>query len=47
VLIHGNGNEPVGVSDFIRLLKNEKNAVLEKQWLLYDLSNSIGSEFKN
>lgn len=47
VLIHGNGNEPVGVNDFIRLLQNEKNAVLEKQWLLYDLRSSIGSEFKN
>lgn len=47
VLIHGNGNEPIGITDFIRLLKTEKNAVLEKQWLLYDLRYSIGSEFKN
>ncbi|MDR0803020.1 polysaccharide deacetylase [Fluviicola sp.] len=46
VLIHGNGNEPVGVQDFIRLLQTEKEQVLDKQWLLYDLSESIGDEFE-
>jgi hypothetical protein len=47
VLIHGNGNEPTGVADFIKLLKSEKNEVLQKQWLLYDLRESIDDEFKN
>lgn len=46
VLIHGNGNEPVGIQDFIRLLKTEKQAVMNKQWLLYDLRESIKDEFK-
>lgn len=46
VLIHGNGNEPVGVNDFIKLLQSEKQKVLDKQWLLYDLKESISEEFK-
>lgn len=46
VLIHGNGNEPVGVTDFIHLLQTEKEQVLDKQWLLYDLHESIGEEFE-
>lgn len=46
VLIHGNGNEPVGVSDFLKLLQSEKEEVLSKQWLLYDLHESIGEEFE-
>lgn len=46
VLIHGNGNEPVGVKDFIRLLQTEKQAVTAKQWLLYDLRESVEDEFK-
>lgn len=45
VLIHGNGNEPVGVADFIHLLQTEKEQVLNKQWLLYDLRESVGEEF--
>ncbi|AWH86619.1 polysaccharide deacetylase [Flavobacterium album] len=46
VLIHGNGNEPVGVEDFIALLRSQKNAVLAKQWLLYDLREAVDDEFK-
>lgn len=46
VLIHGNGNEPIGVQDFIRLLRTEQTAVHSKQWLLYDLRESITEEFK-
>jgi len=45
VLIHGNGNEPVGVKDFIQLLKNKQVDVKNKNWLLYDLSESVGDEF--
>lgn len=46
VLIHGNGNEPLGIADFIKLLQSEKQQVFEKQWLLYDLKESISEEFK-
>jgi hypothetical protein len=46
VLIHGNGNEPVGVKDFIRLLQTEKSSVMKNEWLLYDLRESIEDEFQ-
>lgn len=46
VLIHGNGNEPLGVKDFLQLLKKEKEAVVNKEWQLYDLRESIEQEFE-
>ncbi|PJJ79239.1 polysaccharide deacetylase family protein [Mucilaginibacter auburnensis] len=46
VLIHGNGNEPLGVKDFLQLLQSNRKAVLNKQWLLYDLRESLDDEFK-
>jgi hypothetical protein len=46
VLIHGNGNEPLGVNDFIKLLKKESTAISKKQWLLYDLRESVDEEFE-
>jgi hypothetical protein len=47
VLIHGNGNEPVGVHDFIDLLKSKTQAIANKQWLLYDLRESVDEEFES
>lgn len=46
VLIHGNGNEPVGVEDFIKLLQSKTRQIASKQWLLYDLSESVDEEFE-
>ena len=46
VLIHGNGNEPTGVNDFIKLLKSEAGSIAKKQWLLYDLRESVEEEFE-
>jgi hypothetical protein len=46
VLIHGNGNEPVGVNDFIKLLQSETKSIANKQWLLYDLRESVDEEFE-
>ena len=46
VLIHGNGNEPVGVADFINLLKSKTTAIAKKQWLLYDLRQTVDQEFE-
>jgi hypothetical protein len=46
VLIHGNGNEPIGVKNFINLLQTEKSLVMKKEWLLYDLRESIEDEFQ-
>lgn len=45
VLIHGNGNEELGVSDFIRLLKDKQLQVQGKQWMMYDLRQSVEEEF--
>jgi hypothetical protein len=45
VLIHANGNEPIGVDDFINLLHQEAGSVAKKQWLLYDLRESVDEEF--
>ena len=41
VLIHANGNEPVGVNDFINLLKSKQAEVLSGQWELFDLRESV------
>jgi hypothetical protein len=46
VLIHGNGNEPIGIEDFLRLLQTEKSSVMNKEWLLYDLRESVQDEFQ-
>src|SRR6201985_1933040 len=47
VLIHVNGNEPVGVKDFINLLHSKTQAIAQKQWLLYDLRESVDEEFED
>ena len=41
VLIHANGNESVGVRDFIDLLKNKRLEVLSKRWEFFDLRESL------
>ncbi|WP_152542342.1 polysaccharide deacetylase [Pedobacter sp. V48] len=46
VLIHGNGNEPLGVQDFIKLLKNKQKDIQGKQWMMYDLRESVEDEFQ-
>ena len=45
VLIHGNGNEELGVRDFLRLLKSNQTEVLHHQWSLFDLSDSLEKEY--
>lgn len=46
VLIHGNGNEEIGVKDFIQLLKTRQADVNHKQWLLFDLRQGLEKEFE-
>jgi hypothetical protein len=41
VLIHANGNEPLGVKEFIKLLKSKRADVLSKRWELFDLRESL------
>lgn len=46
VLIHGNGNEEIGVKDFIQLLRTKQADVKNKQWLLFDLREGLEKEFE-
>jgi hypothetical protein len=41
VLIHANGNEPVGIRDFIDLLQKDQTEILSKSWELFDLRVSL------
>ena len=45
VLIHANGNESVGVKDFLKLLESKSGDIANKQWSLYDLRQSLSEEF--
>jgi hypothetical protein len=40
VLIHGNGNEPAGVRDFLELMRRERSQIKLRDWLLFDLRSS-------
>ncbi len=44
VLIHANGNEPLGVDDFLRLLTKEKDSLQRGQWRLLDLREKSAQE---
>jgi peptidoglycan/xylan/chitin deacetylase (PgdA/CDA1 family) len=44
VLVHGNGNEPLGVNRFLSLLRQEKGAIRSGNWLLFDLRESVRLE---
>ncbi|GAB3997384.1 palindromic element RPE3 domain-containing protein [Spirosoma daeguense] len=41
VLIHANGNEPLGITDFIRLIQTHDTSIRNKTWLLYELPTSV------
>ncbi|MFD2936484.1 polysaccharide deacetylase family protein [Spirosoma flavum] len=41
VLIHANGNEPLGITDFINLIRAKSSFIRNKTWLLYDLPTSV------
>jgi len=41
VLIHGNGNDPVGVAQFMRLLSARSPLIYQRHWLLLDLPKSV------
>jgi hypothetical protein len=44
VLVHGNGNEPVGVDDFLRLLEKRRSDIQKGVWHLEDLSDELEEE---
>ena len=41
VLVHGNGNDSLGVEDFLRLVRREGLKIRESNWLLLDLRRSV------
>ncbi|HEX7502238.1 MAG TPA: polysaccharide deacetylase [Acidobacteriota bacterium] len=41
VLIHGNGNEPLGIKEFLTLVRQERTAIKKKNWLLFDLRHGM------
>jgi hypothetical protein len=43
VLVHGNGNEPRGVRDFLELVRRERDRIKGHGWLLLDLRASATS----
>lgn len=46
VLIHANGNEPVGIADFITLIRQKVALIRNKTWLLYELPASVADAEK-
>ena len=44
VLIHANGNEPLGVHRFINLLRRERDSISGRRWRLFDLRKSVATE---
>jgi hypothetical protein len=46
VLIHANGNEPVGINDFIMLLRSKADDIAKKRWLILDLRQSLVEAFR-
>ena len=41
VLVHANGHEPVGILRFVRLMMSQKENIINKNWLLHDLRDSV------
>ncbi|WP_191908920.1 polysaccharide deacetylase [Larkinella humicola] len=46
VLIHANGNELLGIADFIRLIQQKAVSIRNKTWLLYELPASVADSEK-
>ena len=41
VLVHANGREPIGIVRFLELLRARKKEIVNGQWHLYDLRDSV------
>ncbi|MEN9353938.1 MAG: hypothetical protein RL318_1263 [Fibrobacterota bacterium] len=41
VLVHGNGNEPAGVREFLKLLEKERPSIRQGHWRLIDLPQGL------
>lgn len=47
VLVHANGNEPLGVQKFISLLHHNEKEIKKGDWKLFDLRESVIKEAEN
>ncbi len=47
VLVHANGNEPLGLKKFQKLLETQRDSILAGKWMLFDLRESISKETAN
>jgi hypothetical protein len=43
VLVHANGNEPIGVRRFLQLLRDEREAIRSRSWQLLDLREGVAA----
>ena len=43
VLVHGTGNEPLGVRRFLALERSKRDGVRARRWLLLDLRESVAA----
>jgi hypothetical protein len=41
VLVHANGNEPVGINKFLDMMKKNRKNILNRQWILLDLRETM------
>jgi hypothetical protein len=46
VLIHGNGNEPIGIARFLKLIREERDNIIHRHWLLLDLREATVDQEK-
>ncbi|SDB91445.1 polysaccharide deacetylase family protein [Williamwhitmania taraxaci] len=44
VLVHANGNEPLGLKKFQKLLETQRDSILAGKWMLFDLRESMATE---
>jgi hypothetical protein len=44
VLVHGNGNEPIGLKKFEELLTSQRDSILAGRWILFDLRESMAAD---
>jgi len=44
VLVHANGNEPYGIRQFFKLVREHRDSIKAGTWMLYDLRKSIARE---
>lgn len=42
MLVHANGQEPVGIKRFLWLLQNKKKDIMARQWVLGDIRDGLG-----